>query len=197
MPPYRRRQPAPRTICQADRRRYRTTSSVSFICLMYSRVAPIDGAGFRLRAAALLRLPPFARQPLAHRNKVVGREELGRERAPGAALDLDVHDIDEMRRQPQCDDLPDPHHHVPADDLHALGREALPPAGGGEVALDALQVLRLIVLEKDGQQDGLVATHAVASVASDGPIGSRRLTPPMAMLPCSYSNARFKTYVAS
>src|SRR5712692_3858853 len=106
-----------------------------------------SSACFRLS----LRLAPFPRQPLPHRHEVVGREELGREGAPGATLDLDVDDIEQMRGQPQGDDLSDSHHYVPADDLHALGGKALPPAGRGEMTLDAREVLRLNVLEEDRQ----------------------------------------------
>src|SRR6266852_6306602 len=127
-----------------------------------------------------MRLAPFPRQPLPHRHEVVGREELGREGAPGAALDLDVDDIEQMRRQPQGDDLSDPHHYVPADDLHALGGKALPPAGRGEMTLDAREVLRLIVLEEDRQQDGLgIAAHAVISGPALGKRLPAGLTPPI------------------
>jgi hypothetical protein len=56
------------------------------------------------------------------------------------------------------------------------------------MALNGFEIFRLVVLEKDRQEDrfGCVAAHAIASPAL------RRLTPPRAMLPCSYSNARFK-----
>ncbi len=138
-----------------DQGSYQTPSSISF--------TPAVPYLFCSRACLLLAgLAPFARQPLPHRNEVVGREELGRERAPGAALDLDIDDIDQMWRQPQCDDLPDAHHHVPAHDLDARGRKALPPAGGGEVPLDAFEIFCLVVLEKDRQQDrlGFFARHA-------------------------------------
>src|SRR5712692_6932167 len=86
-------------------------------------------------------------------------------RAPGAAFDFHVDDIEQMRRQPQGDDLSDPHHHVPADDLGAFGRKPFPPPGGGEMSLDSLQIFRLVVLEEDRQEDrlGRVAAHAIAS----------------------------------
>jgi hypothetical protein len=55
--------------------------------------------------------------------------------------------------------------------------------------LYGFEILGLVVLEEDGQEDrfGGIATHAMASWTL------RRLTPIVAMLPCSYSNARFKT----
>src|SRR6202022_2394259 len=101
---------------------------------------------------------PFACQPLSHRNKVVARKELGREHAPGAAFDLDIDDIEQMRRQPQGDDLPDSHHHVPAHDLHSLRWKTLPPTRRGKVRLNALQVFRLIVPQKDGHKNGVAPT---------------------------------------
>ena len=139
------------------------------------------------------RLAPLARQPFPHRNEVVGREELGREHAPGAALDLDVHHIEEVRRQPQGDDLPDPHHHVPADDLHPLG-EPLPPAGRGEMSLDGFEVLRLVVLEKDGQEDrlGRVALTRLTSGPTVG--GSHAKITAIRTAACA-AHARVRRYV--
>jgi len=82
--------------------------------------------------------PRRPRQAFAHRNEIVGRDKLGGERAPGAALDLDAQGVDEMRRQRHCDDPPAPHHDIPTHAFHPLGRKPLPPAGRREMTLDAI-----------------------------------------------------------
>src|SRR5712692_2087857 len=138
------------------------TSSISFMLFRWHKtIGRHSGARRKARArndpdggcSWLARLPslalaPLARQPLPHRDEIIGRKELGRKRTPGAAFDLHVDDIVQMRREPQGDDLSDPHHHVPADDLDALRRKPFPPAGRGEMSLDSLQIFRLIVLEE-------------------------------------------------
>src|SRR5215470_6878697 len=68
------------------------------------------------------------------------------------------------------------------------------------MALDALQVLRLVVLEEDRQEDGVIAAHGIrprrSSPSKSWAACTPRLTPLPAMIPCSYSNARFKTQKA-
>src|SRR6266704_5184762 len=88
-----------------------------------STVAPkhkINGEGDQTRQA-LLRL--VVRRH-ADRLVVVGRIEFGAVAAPGRVLEYAVDLAKPGCRKPQRDDLSDPHHHIPADDLDAGRRKS-------------------------------------------------------------------------
>src|ERR1700693_1967832 len=81
------------------------------------------GNGFtrRLLAVVLHRVPD--------RLIVVGRVEFRAVAAPGALLDDPVDLAQFVRRYPQRDDLPDPHHDVPRHHLDTLRRKLVVPTG--------------------------------------------------------------------
>src|SRR5207237_8019502 len=72
--------------------------------------------------AALLRL--LVRRD-AGRLVIIGWIELGMVAAPGGVLEDAVDFAQPRRRQPQRHHLADSHHHIPAHDLDAFGRESL------------------------------------------------------------------------
>jgi len=96
-------------------------------------------------------------QLLADRLVVVARIELGAIAAPGGLLDRAVDLTQPLRRHAQRDHLADSHHHVPAHDLDTGRGKRLVEALRAQLRLDLFERLRLIVLEKDGEQERALA----------------------------------------
>src|SRR5882762_2246611 len=84
---------------------------------------------------------------------IVGRVEVGTVGAPGFLLDYPVYLAQALRRESQGHHLPDPHHHVPGNDLDAGGRERFHETGPLQLGADLRKRLGLVVAEKDRQQD--------------------------------------------
>ena len=92
----------------------------------------------------------------ADRLVVVGRIEFGAIAAPGRVLEYAVDLAKPGRRTPQRDDLSDPHHHIPADDLDAGWRKTFIIALLLELRIEFAQGARLVVLQEYGEHNGVV-----------------------------------------
>src|SRR5882757_2574482 len=92
----------------------------------------------------------------ADRLVVVGRIEFGAVAAPGRVLEYAVDLAEPGRRKPQRDDLSDPHHHIPADDLDAGRRKSFIIALLLELRVEFAQGTRLVVLQEYGEHNGVV-----------------------------------------
>src|SRR5712671_1936655 len=92
----------------------------------------------------------------ADRLVVVGRIEFGAVAAPGGVLEYAVDLAKPGRRKPRRDDLSDPHHHIPADDLDAGRRKSFTITLLLELRVEFAQGARLVVLQEYGEHNGVV-----------------------------------------
>src|SRR5258708_37456839 len=92
----------------------------------------------------------------ADRLVVVGRIELRAIAAPGGVLQDAVDLAKPGRRKPQRDDLPDPHHDVPAYDFGARRGKGFVKALFLELGIEFAQRARLVMFEKYREHNGVV-----------------------------------------
>src|SRR5439155_6264642 len=83
---------------------------------------------------------------------IVRRVELGSIRSPRGLLERHVDLAQTFGREAQGDDLADPHHHIPGENLDAVRRKLVVIPVAEELLVDLVQVLRLIVLEEYREQ---------------------------------------------
>src|ERR1700732_1941519 len=107
------------------------------------------------------------RDRVPYRLEIVSRVELGSIAAPGGLLDDAVRIAQLFGGHAQNDDLADAHHNVPGHDVDAVGRDLVVPARLFQVLVYLIDRFRLIVPQKDGQQEGASLRH--------GGTGRRRL----------------------
>src|ERR1700732_3260018 len=99
------------------------------------------------------------RDRVPYRLEVVSRVELGAITAPGGLLDDAVRIAQLFGGHAQNDDLADAHHHVPGHDFDAVGRELVVPACLLQVLVYLIRRFRLVVPQKDRQQEGARLRH--------------------------------------
>jgi hypothetical protein len=91
---------------------------------------------------------PFGVEFFGDGFEVVSRIELGAKAAPRSLLDGAIDFPQALRRNAQCHDLPDAHHHVPGHDFDTGGWKRLVETLLPEFGIDLLEWFRLIMLEK-------------------------------------------------
>src|SRR5262249_19658635 len=83
---------------------------------------------------------------------------LGPVAAPGGLLDGAIDFPKPLGWDAQRDDLADPHHHIPTHDLDIGWRKRLVETLRPQLRLDLVERFRLVVLEKDRQQERALAS---------------------------------------
>ena len=100
----------------------------------------------------------------ADRLIVVGRIELGPIGAPCGILEHPVDLPQPRRRQAKRDHLPDAHLDIPAHHLDPRRREGLVETLPRQLGVELAERTRLVVLEEDGQEDGVVDAASIRGV---------------------------------
>src|ERR1700730_17328717 len=108
---------------------------------------PLEGSGTMVRD----RVP--------YRLEIVSRVELGSIAAPGGLLDDAVRIAQLFGGHAQNDDLADAHHNVPGHDVDAVGGELVVPACLFQVLVYLIDRFRLVVPQKERQQEGARLRH--------------------------------------
>ena len=86
--------------------------------------------------------------------EIVGRIKLCAESSPGSFLKGHVDFPEAMGRNSKGDDVPNTHRDIPGHDFDSFGRKVLPKGRFLELCPDLFQVFRLVMFQKDGQEEG-------------------------------------------
>jgi hypothetical protein len=92
---------------------------------------------------------------------IVGRIELGPIGAPRGVLEHPVDLAQPLRRRAKDDHLPDAHLDIPAHHLDPRRREGLVEALPRQLGVEFARRPRLVVLEEDGEGDGVVGAASI------------------------------------